>query len=93
MRAPARAVRPADKGKVYALGRPYTADMPLFGTRKFALRIPGATEARALLLTSGDHRKRIEWDPAVVESAARHDLAIDANGHVAPKRFVDRAQR
>jgi hypothetical protein len=45
------------------------------------------------LLTSGDHRKRIEWDPAVVESAARHDLAIDANGHVAPKRFVDRAQR
>ena len=56
------------------------------------LRNPGATEARALLLTSGDHRKRIEWDPAVVESAARHDLAIDANGHVAPKRFVDRAQ-
>ena len=38
----ARAVKEADKGKVYALGRPYTADMPLFGTRKFALRIPGA---------------------------------------------------
>ena len=57
------------------------------------LRNPGATEARALLLTAGDHRKRIEWDPAVVESAARQGLAIDANGYVAPKRFVDRAQR
>jgi hypothetical protein len=57
------------------------------------LHNPGATEARALLLTSGDHRKRIEWDPAVVESAARQDLAIDANGYVAPKRFVERAQR
>jgi hypothetical protein len=29
----------------------------------------------------------------VVESAARQDLAIDANGYVAPKRFVERAQR
>ncbi|MDF1793828.1 MAG: cyclase family protein [Thalassobaculaceae bacterium] len=38
----ARAVAEADKGKVYSLGRPYTADMPLFGTRQFVLRIPGA---------------------------------------------------
>jgi kynurenine formamidase len=29
-------------GKVYSLGHPYTADMPLFGTRKFTLRIPGS---------------------------------------------------
>lgn len=57
------------------------------------LRNPGATEARALVLTAGDHRKRIEWDAVVVESAARQDLAIDANGYVAPKRFVERAQR
>ena len=28
-------------GKVYSLGHPYTVDMPLFGARKFALRIPG----------------------------------------------------
>jgi mannose-6-phosphate isomerase-like protein (cupin superfamily) len=57
------------------------------------LRNPGATEARALVLTAGDQRKRIEWDAGVVESAARQDLAIDANGYVAPKRFVERAQR
>jgi kynurenine formamidase len=29
-------------GKVYALGHPYTADMPLFGPRKFVIRIPGS---------------------------------------------------
>ncbi|MEM0989284.1 MAG: cyclase family protein [Pseudomonadota bacterium] len=28
-------------GKVYKLGHPYTANMPLFGARKFSLRIPG----------------------------------------------------
>jgi kynurenine formamidase len=36
-----RALKEADKGKAYKIGRPYTADMPLFGTRKFTLRIPG----------------------------------------------------
>ena len=29
------------EGKVFKLGHPYTADMPLFGARKFSLRIPG----------------------------------------------------
>ena len=36
-----RAVAEADKGKVYKLGRPYDDAMPLFGSRKFVLRIPG----------------------------------------------------
>jgi kynurenine formamidase len=36
-----RAVAEADRGKTYSLGRPYDADMPLFGARKFSLRIPG----------------------------------------------------
>ncbi len=36
-----RALAEADKGKTYSLGRPYDADMPLFGARKFSLRIPG----------------------------------------------------
>ena len=57
------------------------------------LRNRGAHSALALLLTSGDQRKRIRWDDAVVQAAAARDLAIDANGHVAAKRFVDRAQR
>ena len=36
-----RALGEADKGKVYKLGRPYDAEMPLFGARTFSLRIPG----------------------------------------------------
>lgn len=53
----------------------------------------GRGEALALLLTAGDHRKAIEWDGGVVQAAAAADLAIDASGFVAPKRFIDRAQR
>jgi hypothetical protein len=47
-----------------------------------------------MLMTSGDHRKRIEWDADVVDRAASEmGWSIDANGYVAEKRFVDRAQR
>ncbi len=53
----------------------------------------GTTEALLLVVSSGDDRKRIEWDPKVVEAAAQAGWAIDANGCVSPKRFVDRAQR
>lgn len=53
----------------------------------------GEGDALALLLTAGDHRKRIEWDASVVQAAAAQDWALDANGFVAPKRLVDRAQR
>jgi kynurenine formamidase len=37
-----RALAEAKTGKVYRLGRPYTSTMPMFGDRKFVLRIPGA---------------------------------------------------
>jgi kynurenine formamidase len=36
------AVRSIRDGKIYKIGRTYEAAMPLFGTRAFALRIPGA---------------------------------------------------
>jgi len=36
-----RALAEAKTGKVYRLGRAYSAAMPMFGERKFALRIPG----------------------------------------------------
>ncbi len=36
-----RGLAEADKGKVYRLGHDYVPEMPLFGQRKFALRIPG----------------------------------------------------
>ena len=58
-----------------------------------SLRNAGSAQARVLVLTSGDHRKRIEWAPEVVTAATQAGWAIDASGFVAPKRFVDRAQR
>lgn len=37
-----RGVSEVRTGKVYRLGHPYTADMPLFGARQFIVRIPGS---------------------------------------------------
>lgn len=53
----------------------------------------GDTSAVVLVMTSGDHRKNLVWDEAVVAAAGSVDRAIDANGYVASKRFVDRSQR
>ena len=53
----------------------------------------GESDALALLITAGDHRKSITWDAPVVQAAAAHDWAIDASGFVAPLRFISRAQR
>ena len=36
-----RAMAQVKEGKVYKIGHPYNAEMPLFGARKFSLRIPG----------------------------------------------------
>jgi kynurenine formamidase len=36
-----RAIAQVKVGKIYRLGHAYTAKMPMFGERKFALRIPG----------------------------------------------------
>ena len=53
----------------------------------------GPTDAVVLVMTPGDGRKTIQWCPEVLAAAATNDQAIDANGFVAPKRFVDRSQR
>jgi len=50
-------------------------------------------EAVMLVMTPGDHCKRIVWSDEVVQAAANANRAIDANGFVAPKNFVDRSQR
>ncbi len=36
-----RALAQIEKGNVYRLGHPYTANMPIYGQRKFSLHIPG----------------------------------------------------
>lgn len=56
-------------------------------------RNPSATdEAAVLVMGAGDHRNRIEWDAGVVAAAAAAGWAHDANGCVAPRAFVERAQ-
>jgi hypothetical protein len=56
------------------------------------LRNAGPGTALALLMTAGDHRKRIEWDAATGAAAHGAGWALDADGFVAPRRFVERAQ-
>lgn len=56
-------------------------------------RNTGAGDAVVLVMTAGDHRKNLLWDDAVVAAAGAANRAIDANGYVAPKNFVDRSQR
>ena len=56
-------------------------------------RNPADTDAVVLVMTPGDGRKTIEWSPDVVAGAGALDRAIDANGFVGAKRFVDRSQR
>ena len=78
----------------HAVGSPEGWDsfaMPAECWRSY--RNPGSSEAVVLLMTPGDGRKTITWSPEVVGAAAAQDRALDANGFVAPKRFVDRSQR
>jgi quercetin dioxygenase-like cupin family protein len=56
-------------------------------------RNTGAGEAVVLVMTPGDHRKNLVWDDTVLQAAGNANRAIDANGYVAPKNFVDRSQR
>ena len=52
-----------------------------------------ASEAVMVLMTPGDGRKTIHWAPDVVMAAGEMDRALDADGFVGLKRFVDRSQR
>jgi quercetin dioxygenase-like cupin family protein len=65
--------------------------MPADAWRSY--RNTGNDEAVVLVMTPGDHRKNLVWDDAVVQAAGSANRAIDANGYVAPKNFVDRSQR
>ena len=58
-----------------------------------SLRNTGPQEAWVLLMTAGDHRKRIHWDESVLTAAHASGWAHDADGCVAERRFVERAQR
>lgn len=50
----------------------------------------GGTAALVLVVTAGDDRKSIEWSKQSRERAAAAGWTLDADGFIAPRRFVDR---
>ncbi len=52
----------------------------------------GHQDAIVLMITAGDTRKRITWADEVAVAAGKLGHAMDANGFVGPKYFIDRAQ-
>lgn len=67
-----------------------TFSIPSKCWRKF--KNTGTQEALVAVFISGDHRKLITWSQDVVKRADELGLTKDANGYVAEKRFVERAQ-
>lgn len=41
-----------------------------------------------VVLTEGDARVELEWDPELVAAAQARDVALDANGYLAPASLV-----
>lgn len=72
-----RGLAEADQGKVYRIGRPYDADMPMFGARKFSLRIPGTP-------TGGPFgANRIIWhDEFLATEVGQVGTQFDGLGHI-----------
>ena len=72
-----RGLAEARQGKVYRLGHPYTMDMPLFGTRKFVIRIPGSP-------TGGPFgaNKTVYNDEYVATEIGQVGTQFDGLGHI-----------
>ena len=66
-------------GKTYRLGHPYTVDMPLFGARKFSLRIPGTPTGGP----NGLGSNRITWnDEFLATEIGQVGTQFDGLGHI-----------
>lgn len=67
---------------------PYdTLSVPPGAWRRF--EVIGDDTALAVLLTSGESRVYLEWDPEVVRAARDVDVAIDPNGYAAPASMLN----
>ena len=68
----------AGKGKVYKLGHPYTATMPLFGARKFSLRTPVPTG-----VVDGLGGNKVTWnDEFLATEVGQVGTQFDGLGHI-----------
>src|SRR5690606_3166743 len=72
-----RGIAEADKGKVYRLGQVYDADIPFFGGRKFALRIPGSPTGGPF----GAHRM-VYHDEYLSTEIGQVGTQFDGLGHI-----------
>lgn len=72
-----RAMAQVKTGKTMKLGHPYTADMPLFGARKFTLRIPGAPTGGAF------GSNQVMWnDEFLATEIGQVGTQFDGLGHI-----------
>lgn len=68
---------------------PYdTLSVPPGAWRSFAT--VGDQPVEVVVLTEGDGRVHIEWEPSVVAEAAAKDVALDPNGYLAPASLLNR---
>ncbi|MCH9671183.1 MAG: cyclase family protein [Gammaproteobacteria bacterium] len=83
-----RALAQVKTGKIYKIGHPYTADMPLFGARKFSLRIPGTP-------TGGTFgANKIMWnDEFLATEVGQVGTQFDGLGHIGVQVGADGDQK
>lgn len=72
-----RALAEARAGKVYPLGHPYTDNMPMFGARKYALRVPAAPSGGPL-----GANQVIYHEDFLATEVGQVGTQFDAIGHV-----------
>lgn len=74
-----RAMGASTGEKVYKLGHPYSVDMPLFGTRQFTLRIPGAPSGG----NDGLGANKVLWnDDYLSTEVSQVGTQFDGLGHI-----------
>ena len=72
-----RALAQVKEGKTYKLGHDYTAEMPLFGARKFSLRIPGTPTGGAF------GANKVMWnDEFLSTEVGQVGTQFDGLGHI-----------
>ena len=55
-----------------------------------AFECVGEAPVQVVVLTEGDGRVYLDWDPAVIADARAKDVVIDPNGYVAPASLLNR---
>jgi len=72
-----RAIAEIKDGKAYKIGHDYTAEMPLFGARKFTLRIPGSPTGGAF------GSNKVMWnDEFLATEIGQVGTQFDGLGHI-----------